>query len=111
MNDSLPKLFISYAREDDKAFVERLDKSLIDEGYDVLWDKSSMPSRGPTFLQEIRDAINVRDRVLLVMGPKAKDSPYVRVEWEYALSICLPVTVILRLGDYDLIPEEIGKVH
>src|SRR5215470_17008837 len=104
-----PKLFISYARSDDRAFTERLYRSLRDDDYDVWWDIDSMPSRALTFLQEIRDAITACDRVLLVMGPKAKDSEYVQAEWQYGLSICLPVTVLLRLGDYDLIPAEISK--
>ncbi len=62
-------IFISYAREDDEAFVTRLRESLVSGGQAVWWDRASMESRGRTFLAEIRAAIESAERLLLVVGP------------------------------------------
>ncbi len=112
-------IFLSYARSDDdpdyndpaRSFLCRLYTDLTAAGYAVWWDRKSMPSRALTFLQEIRDAIAASDRLILVVGPGALDSDYVKAEWEYALSICLPVIPILRRGDYPLIPAALTNQH
>lgn len=49
-------IFLSYAREDDEPFVQQLQADLTARGFDVWWDRVSMPARGLTFLHEIRDA-------------------------------------------------------
>jgi TIR domain len=85
MGETKPKVFLSYARADDEAFVERLHGDLIQAGVEVWWDRAVMESRGRTFLQEIRDAIEGVDRVIAVIGPKAIASDYVRYEWDHAL--------------------------
>ncbi len=100
-------LFLSYARGDDEPFVERLYRDLSMRGFEVWWDRHSMPGRALTFLQEIRDAITARDRFVLVVGPKAVTSDYVRAEWLYALEIGKAINPVLRLGDYDLLPDEL----
>lgn len=106
-----PKIFISYARADDEAFVKQLYEKLIEENYTVWWDRVSMPSRGLSFLTEIREAINRSDKLLLVLGPEAIASDYVQAEWQYALSICLPVIPLLRLGEYEQIPAGLTHYH
>ncbi|MBZ0310791.1 MAG: TIR domain-containing protein, partial [Anaerolineae bacterium] len=105
------KLFISYARADDEPFVESLYEDLMKQDYDVWWDRKAMESRGQTFLQEIRDAIARADRLILVVGPGAVESAYVRTEWEYALSICQVIVPILRLGEFDLLPGPLKHTH
>src|SRR6516162_5634069 len=84
-------VFLSYARGDDgepfdpaKSFVARLHHDLTKAGFDVWFDRVSMPSRRLTFHQEIRDAIAARDRLVLVVGPKAVTSEYVLQEWQFA---------------------------
>jgi WD40 repeat protein len=67
-----------------------------------------MASRGRTFLQEIRDAIEAVDRVVAVVGPGAIHSKYVRYEWEHALLFAKSLLPILRLGDFDLVPSELS---
>ncbi len=42
----LLKLFLSYARSDDEPFVKRLYEDLKKAGFDVWWDRVSMPNRG-----------------------------------------------------------------
>lgn len=105
------KLFLSYARDDDEPFVAKLYEDLTDAGYDVWWDRVSMPSRALTLTQEIRDAIYEADRLIIVVGPNAMLSNYVDAEWRYAFSICKPINPILRLGDYKLLPEELRNFH
>ncbi|QPC83762.1 tetratricopeptide repeat protein [Phototrophicus methaneseepsis] len=112
-------VFLSYARADDtsdyndpeKSFMLRLYTYLTDKGFQVWWDRQNMPNRGLTFMKEISDAIDKVDRLILVVGPGAVESEYVRQEWEYALSICKVVTPILRHGDYDLVPDPLKDDH
>ncbi|MBL8161412.1 MAG: TIR domain-containing protein [Anaerolineae bacterium] len=105
------KLFISYARADDEPFVESLYEDLTCQDYNVWWDRKAMESRGKTFLQEIRDAITNANRFILVVGPGAAESSYVRAEWEHALSICQVIIPVLRLGEYDLVPGPLKHNH
>lgn len=106
--DITPKarVFISYARSDDEQFVERLYNDL-KENFIVWWDRVSMPNRGLTFLQEIRDAIDHSDRLLLVAGPGAFESAYVRDEWQYAYENYKGINIVLRLGDYTDLPDQL----
>ena len=107
LGEEKPKVFLSYARADDEAFVERLHRDLIEAGIEVWWDRAAMASRGRTFLQEIRDAIEGVDRVVAVVGPAAISSRYVRYEWDHALLFAKGIVPILRLGTYELLPEEL----
>jgi hypothetical protein len=76
----MTKVFLSYGRNDDEAFARRLDADLTKTGFDVWFDRVSMPARQLTFHQEIRDAIAARDRLLLVVGPDVLTSDYVTHE-------------------------------
>lgn len=100
-------IFISYARADDEEFVKRLYHALISQGFRVWWDRKSMPNRGLTFGEEIRDAIIGCDTLILVVGPAAARSDYVGAEWKHAWKKGKRVIPILRLGDYSLIPSEL----
>src|SRR5439155_23266749 len=76
-----------------------------------------MPSRSLTFTEEIRDAIHRSDRLIVVIGPKAMHSEYVRAEWQSALSEHKPIVpILLRLpegiGDpYSCLPAELRHFH
>ena len=110
------RVFLSYARADDEPFVKRLYEYLTAHGFAVWWDREKMSRRGLSFLPEIRDAVAGSDRLALVIGPGAIKSDYVRAEWEYALSACIPVTPLLRLTDgsdkpYVIIPAALGGLH
>jgi len=100
------RIFLSYARSDDEPFVKRLYDDLKDE-FDVWWDRVSMPNRGPTFAQEIRNAIEHTDRLLLVAGTGAFSSDYVKYEWMYAYEIGKAINIALRKCDYTDLPEEL----
>src|SRR5690349_21257407 len=63
---SLPfRVFLSYARGDDEAFVKRLHRDLSAAGFTVWFDRKSLLSRGLAFHQEIKNAISTEvDRVV-----------------------------------------------
>ena len=108
----MTKLFLSYARGDDEPFVWRLYEHLTARGFDVWFDRGSIGSKGLTFHQEIRDAIAARDRFVLIVGPQAVTSDYVRQEWQFAwFEAEKVVSPILRLGDYPLVPDELKLLH
>jgi hypothetical protein len=110
--DKITTIFLSYARGDDEPFVRRLYEDLKAHGFKVWFDRVSMPSRNLTFHQEIRDAVAAHDRLLLVVGPKAVASEYVRQEWQFAwFEAEKVVTPILRLGNYPLAIDELKLVH
>jgi hypothetical protein len=104
-------VFLSYAREDDESFVERLYDNLTSNGFIVWWDRKCMPSRGLTFLQEIRDAIANCGRLIAVVGPEAVESEFVLAEWEWATHFGTIVIPILRLGEYDLLPDHFKSLN
>ncbi|HEX6049857.1 MAG TPA: toll/interleukin-1 receptor domain-containing protein, partial [Gemmatimonadaceae bacterium] len=104
-------IFLSYARSDDEPYTRSVYDRLRTEGYDVWFDREHMPSRSLTFLQEIRDAVRSRDRLVVVLGPGAVESDYVRAEWQAALVDSKVVTPVLRLGDYNLVPPELRNLH
>ena len=118
----MTSIFLSYARIDDEAFVRRLHADLTSAGFDVWFDRVSMPSRQLTFHQEIRDAIAARDRLLLVVGPGVLTSDYVTQEWRFAyFETGKCVNPIVRLNGatpdgaiidgYELIPEDLKLLH
>jgi hypothetical protein len=115
-------IFLSYARKDDEAFVQRLHADLTRAGFDVWFDRASMPSRQLTFHQEIRDAIAGHDRLLLVIGPGVTTSDYVTQEWRFAYfesNKCVNPIVRLdgrctngpAIDGYKLIPEDLQLLH
>lgn len=104
-------VFLSYARADDEPFAERLHDELRRSRVAVWWDRRAMSNRGRTFLQEIREAIEQAERVVLIVGPAAVDSAYVREEWTHALTFAKGVVPVLRIGDFALIPAELLQLH
>ncbi|MBI5670236.1 MAG: TIR domain-containing protein, partial [Chloroflexi bacterium] len=105
------RIFISYARADDEAFVLKLYNALKTMGFDPWYDRENMTNDGSPFTQAIGDAIRDCERLLFVVGPRSVASPYCAGEWKLALKLCKPVVPLLRLGDYNLIPPAIGKGH
>lgn len=98
------------AHTEDEQFVERLYQDLI-EDFDVWWDRVSMPSRSQTFLQEIRDAIDRSDRLLLVTGSRTLTSDNIRGVWEYAYTTNKGINIALRAGDYPDLPEQLRSFN
>ncbi|PJF34904.1 MAG: hypothetical protein CUN49_13270, partial [Candidatus Thermofonsia Clade 1 bacterium] len=94
------KVFLSYARDDDEPFVRRLYDDLTERGFDIWYDRVKMPNRGLGFPQEIAQAIEEADYLVLVCGPRAYTSEYVRKEWQHAQRHCKPILPVVRLGDF-----------
>jgi WD40 repeat protein len=111
MSSDFPGIFISYAREDDEPFAKRLWQDLEENGFSVWWDRAAMESRGRTFLREIRDAIAGAARILLIVGPRVKHSPYVEMEWRHALREGVVVTPLLRSGGFEDVPAALRSLH
>src|ERR1019366_9425627 len=116
------RLFLSYSRSDDEPFVWRLHEGLKTAGFDVWFDRVSMPSRQLSFSAEIERAITACDRLLLVVGPSAVASDYVTHEGRFAFHEAVKcVNPIVRLNGtdaagnsvdgYDLLPEDLRGPH
>lgn len=108
-----PQLFLSYARGDAERnpFVSVLHAALKHAGFRVWWDQTDMPGRGLTFHQEIRDAIERCNRLVLLVGSKALQSDYVRAEWQYALAAGKVVNPVLLTGTHKLLPGELKNLE
>ena len=109
--DPIARVFLSYARKDDEAFVQKLYDDLTKRGISIWYDRLSMPSRGETFDHEIQRAIEGVDRVILVAGEHALTSDYVWMEWKYALSHCKAVIPLLRGITPERLPEPLRGLH
>jgi tetratricopeptide (TPR) repeat protein len=96
------KVFLSYARDDDDAFVRILHAALTSRDINVWWDVTAMESRGRTFLTEIRDAIEKADRFILIASPKALISDYVKAEVLHAISTFRAITPVVRAAYDDI---------
>src|SRR5271165_1953062 len=104
-------IFISYGHQDDEPFTGRLRDDLAAKGFRIWWDRASMPSRGLTFTQEIRDAIDRANHLLLIVGPGPLTSAYVQSEWRHSLLFAKSVVPLLRIGTYDTLPEPLRQFH
>jgi WD40 repeat protein len=111
MTENTYDAFLSYARSDDEPFVRLLHADLIQNGFKVWFDRECMPNRALTFLQEVRDAVEKSDRLIAVIGPAAVKSDYVLSEWQHAMVFAKGVVPLLRLGDFDLLPEDMAQLH
>lgn len=79
------KIFISYSRRN-KDFTQRLFDALVDRGYDPWVDWDDIPF-SVDWWQEIRDAINQHDVVILVVSNESMKSRVVNKEITYAREI------------------------
>jgi hypothetical protein len=102
--------FLSYSRADE-AFARDLRRDLTAKGLRIWWDREAMASRGRTFLQELRDAIDTCDRVIAVVSPEALKSEYVRAEWDHGLLFSKAVVPLLRRGEHEQLPEGLSRLH
>ena len=106
LNLRQPTVFLSYSWGDDKAFAERLEADLTKAGILVWRDETRLPSGGAPLREELRNAIDTAARVLPIVGPKALASQNVRLEWNYARTMCRAIVPVLRLGDETLMPAD-----
>lgn len=86
MTDALPHVFISYARTDSTAFVDRLEHDLKDQHFLPWVDRHTLQG-GQEWLEMIQDAIDQCQSLVVVLSPEAVQSQYVRMEYRYATSL------------------------
>ena len=79
-----PRIFVSYARSDGKAFAAELRRRLQDEHGFPLWQDLADMEGGKDWWLQITDAIDHVEFLVLVMTSAALGSEYVRRKWRYA---------------------------
>ena len=90
----VPRVFISYARSDGEQFATQLRKRLEAKHIPLWHDRVGMEG-GRDWWQQITQALDVVEFMLLVMTPAAMQSEIVRKQWRYARQqgVCVyPVT-------------------
>ena len=83
MPDALPRVFISYARADSTAFVDRLEGDLKAQQFHPWVDRHGLEG-GQEWMEIIQDAIDACQALVVVMSPAAVQSQFVRMEYRYA---------------------------
>jgi hypothetical protein len=78
-----PRIFISYARDDEKVARE-LAKSLRERRLNVWTDESIAP--GQNLAAEVGKALDDADAMIVLLTPSSVESSFVQREIEYALS-------------------------
>jgi hypothetical protein len=79
----VPRVFLSYARFDGEQFATQLRKRLEAEDIPLWQDRVGMEG-GRDWWQQITEALNVVEFMVLVMTHAAIESETVRKEWRYA---------------------------
>jgi hypothetical protein len=98
-----PRVFLSFARPD-AAFADRLRADLTGRGFNVWRDPPGLERPVQGLHAEVEAAIQRTDQLILIVGADRSDVESVRGEWELALSLCTPITLLLR-ADVELGPE------
>ena len=111
----MPSCFISYARDDDEPFAERLRVHLKGAGVAVWWDREALcaPAGSRSCRRSRTVTIWSVDRVVLICPPAAKASGYVAHELGVAARHCRVVVLVLSfLGlCIHVIPPELKGQH
>jgi len=78
-----PRVFISYARADGEAYTRNLSTRLEKAGIPCWMDRLGMEG-GKDWRQQILEALDTVEFLVLVMTPAAMQSPNVQWEWRSA---------------------------
>jgi WD40 repeat protein len=109
-----PRVFISYARKDGETFAADLRERLLDEGIPLWQDRVGMEG-GRDWWQQITEAIDNVNFMVLVMTPTALKSDVIRKEWRYARlqGVCVyPVKGVPDAElDYKSVPKWMRDAH
>ena len=107
-----PRVFISYARSDGEPFATDLRQRLLAEHIPLWQDRVGMEG-GKDWWQQITEALDVVEFMVLVMTPAAMRSEMVRKEWRYARQqgVCVyPVKGEPDL-EFNSLPHWMRSVH
>lgn len=105
-------VFISYSRKDGELFARSLREMLLSRRV-VVWQDVAGMEGGRDWWEQIKDALNQVEFMVLVMTPAAMQSPVVRREWRYARQqgVCVyPVAVGTR-ESIGTVPRWMRDVH
>src|SRR5947209_19916845 len=109
-----PHVFISYCRSDGTAFATRLRQCLEKEHPEIiLWQDVISERGGRDWWQQITEALDQVEYMVLILTPDAMRSATVRKEWRYARQqgVCVyPVHGSDQLKA-DCLPNWIRKLH
>ncbi len=83
MSDAPLRVFISYARADSTAFVDRLERDLKAQHF-VPWVDRHGLEGGQEWMEIIQQAIDECHALAVVLSPAAVQSRFVRIEYRYA---------------------------
>src|SRR5712691_11472092 len=107
-----PRVFISYARADGEAYTRNLYTRLGKEDIPCWMDRFGMEG-GKDWRQQILEALDAVEFLVVVMTPAAMQSPNVQWEWRYARQkgVCVyPVKGPLPI-DFATLPRWMRDVH
>jgi hypothetical protein len=76
-------VFISYARQDGEAFARTL-RSQVEAKHIPVWQDRTGMEGGRDWWEQVKEALNHVEYMVLVMTPGALRSATVRKEWRYA---------------------------
>ncbi len=107
-----PRVFISYARSDGEPFATELRKRLEAEHIPLWQDRVGLEG-GRDWWQQITEALNKVEFMVLVMTPAAMRSEMVRKEWRYARQQGVCVYPVKGESDLDFktLPHWMRSVH
>ena len=93
-------IFISYGREDSKAFATQLSQQLSQRGLQVWFDQDNIPL-GVDFQQQIDDGIEKSHNFLFIISPHAVNSIYCAKEIELAVQLNKRIIPVLHVEEID----------
>src|SRR6266852_5813508 len=107
-----PRVFISYARSDGERFAAQLRQRLEAE-YIPLWQDRVGMEGERDWWQQITEALDVVEFMLLVMTPAAMQSETVRKEWRYARQqgVCVYPVIGEPDLDFNSLPHWMRSAH
>jgi len=104
-------LFISYSRQSDTEFVDRLTAALAVRGQDVWVDRTGIFPSSP-FLPEIEQAILEAHAFAFVISPSSVASDYCRAELDRATGLGKRIVPILAIATAsESIPPELAELQ
>lgn len=111
-NRSRNGVFVSYSRADGETFARNLRDKLEAHGISVWHDRTTMEG-GRDWWEQIKDALNHVEFMVLVMTPEAMRSDVVRKEWRYARQqgVCVYPVIAHDSVDIGSLPRWMSSIH
>ena len=92
------RVFLSYAHRQNTVDPERLFGDLERHGHRVWWDRDALGDLAGDATSAMLSGVASSGCVLALVDPHALRSPFVRAEWEHALSLGRPILPVLFAG-------------